>query len=80
PNETIKQIQRGDVITGFSFNITRDTLCGVRDIANHVPLNFSTCSSTLQTITRPICIVTVHNHILASPLGTCFIIKTKAEK
>ncbi|KAF9805137.1 hypothetical protein SFRURICE_013330 [Spodoptera frugiperda] len=44
----MKQIQR-DVMTGFPFNITRDTLRGARDVTNRAPLYVPSSSHTTPT-------------------------------
>uniref|UniRef100_A0A2H1W6C0 SFRICE_016028 n=1 Tax=Spodoptera frugiperda TaxID=7108 RepID=A0A2H1W6C0_SPOFR len=45
----MKQIHKGDFITGFPFNIMRDTLRRARDVTNHA-LYFPTCSPILQIV------------------------------
>uniref|UniRef100_A0A2H1W8K9 SFRICE_022109 n=1 Tax=Spodoptera frugiperda TaxID=7108 RepID=A0A2H1W8K9_SPOFR len=47
----MKILQRGDVLTGFPFNIMRDTLRRTRDVLSHAPVYFPTCSPMLQILT-----------------------------
>ncbi|KAF9818384.1 hypothetical protein SFRURICE_017806 [Spodoptera frugiperda] len=48
PKSCMIQIQIGGAITGFPFNIMRDTLRGARDVTNHASLYFPSSGPILQ--------------------------------
>lgn len=68
----MKQIQREDVISGFPFNIMRDTLYGAQDVTNHAPLYFSSSGLILQNRGNAVVHILMCRFLSAYDLSTLF--------